>query len=73
VALLGAWVQQRAAELDINASILAPPKLLEKCVTTDTEQALRGWRASLLANDFNDLLGGRRAVAVDSNGLILAE
>lgn len=73
VALLNAWVQQRASELEINASILAPQKLLEKCVISGTEQALGGWRAPLLGNDFNDILDGKRSVAVGLNGLELAE
>jgi len=73
IALLNAWVQQRATELDINSSILAPPKLLEKCVTGGTQQALRGWREPLLANDFNDILDARRSVAVGADGLVLAK
>jgi len=73
IALLNAWAQQRAAELDINSAILAPPKLLEKCVTGGTQGALRGWRKSLLADDFNDILDAKRSVAVGANGLVLAE
>lgn len=73
VALLNAWVQQRATELDINSAILAPPKLLEKCVTTGTQQALGGWRASLLSDDFNDILDGKRSVSVGPDGLLLSE
>jgi len=72
VALLNAWVQQRSAELDINSAILAPPKLLEKCVTNGIEQTLRGWREPLLADDFNNILDAKSAVSVGANGLVLA-
>jgi len=71
VALLSAWVQQRAGELDISAAILAPPKLLEKCVTGDIHQALQGWREPLLAEDFRNILDGKCAVAANSDGLVL--
>jgi len=71
VALLNAWVHNRASELDINAAILAPPKLLEKCVTSGTQDALKGWREPLLLNDFKNILEGKRSVAIGPNGLVL--
>lgn len=71
VALLDAWVHQRAAELDINSTILASPKLLEKCVTADCSEALRGWREPLLLADFTAILDGKMAVSVAKNGLVL--
>lgn len=71
VALLNAWVQQRAAELDVNATLLAPQKLLEKCVTLSTEEALLGWREPLLLDDFNAILSGNRSISIDEDGLRL--
>lgn len=71
VTLLNAWAHQRAAELDIAPSILAPPKLLEKCVTSECSEALRGWRDPLLLKDFTAILDGKLAVQVTNEGLAL--
>lgn len=71
VTLLDAWVHQRAAQLDIAPSILAPQKLLEKCVTADCAEALRGWREALLLEDFTAILEGKMAMSVTNNGLTL--
>lgn len=71
VALLNAWAHQRAAELDIAPSILVPPKLLEKCVTADCNEALSGWRAPLLLEDFTRILDGTASVQVADTGLTL--
>lgn len=71
VALLNAWTHQKAAVLDIAPSILMPPKLLEKCVTNGCEEALSGWRESLLLEDFTAILEGKVSVGVDKDGLVL--
>ncbi len=71
IQLLNAWAHQRASELDINATILAPPKILEKCVTSGCEEALHGWRSPLLLEDFSAILDGKLAVIASENGLQL--
>ncbi len=71
VALLSAWAHHLAAKLDINASILAPQKLLENCVTQGCGDALAGWREPLLLSDFTGILSGKHAVATDARGLTL--
>ena len=71
-ALLNAWVHQRANELDIAPSILVPPKLLERCITSGCEEALRGWREPLLLEDFTAILDGKTSVSVSNEGLKLA-
>lgn len=70
-ALLNAWVHQRAAELDINATILAPQKLVEKCVTSSCHEALSGWREPLLRDEFELILGGEKSISVGNDGLHL--
>ena len=71
VQLLNAWVHQRAHELNIAASLLAPQKVLEKMVTGDGRDALSGWRDPLLGDDLDALLGGRATLSVGKEGLHL--
>lgn len=71
VQLLNAWTHQKAHELSIAASILAPQKILEQCVTDSPEAALLGWRAPLLASDFTKLLAGQATLQAAENGLKL--
>jgi len=72
VQLLNAWVHQRAAQLNINPGILAPPKVLEKMVTGDARAALHGWREPLIGDDLTGILEGRLSLRSSSEGLILA-
>ncbi len=71
VSLLNAWVHHRASELDINAAILASPKLLEKCATSTPEEALKGWREPLLLSDLKAILDGDKAIQSTPSGLKL--
>ena len=73
VQLLNAWAHHKAHQLGIAASILAPQKVLEQCVTGSPDAALLGWRAPLLAEDFADLLGGRAVLQAIENGLALKD
>ena len=69
--LLTAWVYQRATELAIAPSLLAPQKVLEKMVTGDGRSALQGWRDPLLGDDLESLLAGDAKLAVSKTGLAL--
>lgn len=69
--LLNAWVHQRAHELAIAPSLLAPQKLLEKMVTGEGRDALSGWRDPLLGDDLSALLEGKATLAGSAQGLIL--
>ena len=69
--LLTAWVYQRAADLGIAPSLLAPQKVLEKMVTGDGRDALQGWRDPLLGDDLESLLAGKAKLAVSNSGLAL--
>ena len=71
MALINAWIIQRAAELKINPGILTPAKVLEKCVSGDPQEALQGWRKPLLLNDVEALLQGKLAIQATENGLVL--
>lgn len=69
--LLNAWVHQRAHELHIAPSLLAPQKVLEKMVTGTGRQALCGWRDPLLGDDLTALLDGHAQLSSSANGLTL--
>jgi len=71
VQLLNAWVHHKAHELSIAASILAPQKILELCVTSSVQEALEGWRSPLLNDDFTALLSGEAVLQTTESGLSL--
>jgi len=71
VQLLNAWVHQRAGELAIAASILAPQKVLEKMVTGDGRSALDGWRDRLIGDDLERILNGTASVRIRGEGVTL--
>lgn len=69
--LLNAWVHQRAHELNIAPTLLAPQKTLEKMVTGDGRSALSGWRDPLLGNELEALLDGKALLSTSTTGLVL--
>ncbi len=69
--LLNAWVHQRAGELAIAPSLLAPQKVLEKMVTGDGREALQGWRDPLIGDDLESLLNGESTLSANAHGLAL--
>ena len=69
--LLMAWVHQRASDLGIAPSLLAPQKLLEKMVTGEGRDALQGWRDPLLGDDLEQLLAGEAKLVVSTSGIAL--
>ncbi len=73
VQLLNAWAHHKAHELNIATSILAPQKLLEQSVTESPKDALAGWRAPLLLEDFTALLNGNATLQAADSGLTLKQ
>lgn len=71
VQLLNAWVHQRAGDLSIAASILAPQKTLEKMVSGDGRAALEGWRDRLIGDDLDALLSGQAQLQATGDGIVL--
>jgi len=71
VQLLNAWVHQRAGDLSIAASILAPQKALEKMALGDGRTALNGWRDRLIGDDLEAILNGRASVCATDEGIEL--
>ncbi|MDH5238720.1 MAG: HRDC domain-containing protein, partial [Acidimicrobiia bacterium] len=75
VALISAWVSQRARELEIDTTLLATRADIEAFVRGDDDGRLRhGWRAQVVGGGLTHLLEGEAALAFDSdNGLVLEE
>ena len=71
VQLLNAWVHQRAGDLSIAASILAPQKTLEKMASGDGRAALEGWRDRLIGDDLEAILSGEVSVCATTDGIEL--
>lgn len=69
VQLLNAWVHQRAGDLSIAASILAPQKALEKMVSGDGRGALEGWRDRLIGDDLEAILSGDAQLSATGDGI----
>ncbi len=69
VQLLNAWVHQRAGDLSIAASILAPQKTLEKMVSGDGRAALDGWRDRLVGDDLDAILNGQAQIHATPEGI----
>jgi len=71
--VLSAYVNHRAAELDINPPQLASRKMLERCVTTGTTESLTGWRQPLLGEQIQALLDGCSALSIQSGRLTITK
>jgi len=71
VQLLNAWVHQRAGDLSIAATILAPQKSLEKMVSGDGRNALEGWRDRLIGDDLAAILNGDAQLNATDDGIEL--
>ena len=69
IQLLGAWVHQRAADLDVAPGMLAPPALLEKFVAGGGRGVLQGWREPLLGAELEHLHEGRATLRSTRDGL----
>ncbi len=64
--VLSALVSIKAVEHNINATQLASKKMLEACWQEGNASPLSGWRHALLADDIENCLQGRSALAVEN-------
>jgi ribonuclease D len=72
VALIAAWVQQRARELSIDPALLATRRDIEALLQNEADLRLRqGWRAELVGADVDRIATGRAAVAYDGAGALV--
>jgi ribonuclease D len=73
-ALIAAWVQQRARDLSIDATLLATRRDIDAFLQHEADLRLRqGWRADVVGADVERIASGRAAVAYDGRALVLVE
>jgi len=74
VALAAAWVSQLAADLEIDAALLATRADLQALLRGDADARLsRGWRAELVGEPVRRLAAGEGALAFDGRGGLVIE
>ena len=73
VTLVSAWVSQLARDSEIETSLLATRADIEALLGGSEDARLRvGWRADLVGEPIQALVGGKAALAFDdANGLLL--
>ena len=74
-ALIGAWVQQRARDLSIDATLLAARRDIDAFLQDEADLRLRqGWRAEVVGAAVERIATGRAAVAYDgTRALVLVD
>jgi len=73
VDVLAALVAIKADEHKINATLLAPRKMLEACWRAGDASPLGGWRHTLLGADIQNCLAGRVTIGVENSQAVLIE
>jgi ribonuclease D len=74
VALVAAWVNQLARDLEIETSLVATRADIESLLAGDPDARLtRGWRADLVGERIRRLVEGEAALAFDGRGNLLLE
>lgn len=73
VPLISAWVNQRARDLDLEASLLATRSDFEDLLRgTEEARLTKGWRAEIVGEPIRQLVAGERALAFQQGrGLVL--
>lgn len=72
VTIVGAWLAQRAAELDLDPALLATRADVTAMVFDGHGRLSTGWRADLVGDEVCRLLAGEAVIALASGGRRLA-
>jgi ribonuclease D len=72
VTVIGAWLTQRAAELDLEPSLLATRADLTALISTGGGRLATGWRLELVGEPIRRLLAGEAAIALEDGGRRIA-
>ena len=70
--MIGAWLTQRAAELDLEPSLLATRADLTALISTGGGRLATGWRLELIGEPIRRLLAGEAAIALEDGGRRIA-
>jgi ribonuclease D len=74
VALVSAWISQRARDVEIDTPTLATRGDLVALLSGDSDARLaHGWRAELVGHQIADLVAGRAALSFDGAGKLVLE
>lgn len=74
VTLVSAWVSQLARDSEIETSLLATRADIEALLSNSDDARLRhGWRADLVGEPIQALVGGMAALAFDGTGSLVLE
>jgi ribonuclease D len=68
VTVLGAWLAQRASELDLDPSLLATRAELTQMLQDRPSRLATGWRADLVGEPLQRLLRGEAALVLRDGG-----
>ena len=68
VTVLGAWLAQRASELDLDPSLLATRAELTQMLQDRPSRLAAGWRADLVGEPLRRLLRGDAALRMRDGG-----
>jgi ribonuclease D len=68
IALIAAWLGQRAGELRIETSLLGTRADLSDLVSRSAGRLTEGWRAEIVGEPVRGLLAGETVVALDAGG-----
>ncbi len=68
VTVLGAWLSQRASELDLDPALLATRAELAQMLQGEPSRLASGWRAELVGEPLRRLLTGRAQLALVDGG-----
>ena len=68
VTILGAWLAQRAAELDLDPALLATRAELSELLQGRKSRLATGWRAELVGEPLAHLLHGEASIVLCDDG-----
>ena len=68
VTVIGAWLAERASELDLEPSVLATRADLTRLVQGASCRLAEGWRAELVGEPIRRLLAGDAVLALADGG-----
>jgi ribonuclease D len=68
VTVLGAWLAQRASELDLDPAVLATRADLSQMLQGNPSRLASGWRTQMVGEPLRRLLSGRAVLALADDG-----
>jgi ribonuclease D len=72
VTVIGAWLTQRAAQLNLEPSLLATRADLTTLISTGEGRLATGWRLELVGEPIRRLIAGEASIALQDGGRRIA-